>query len=113
LFYLMKMFYLLTTIVVLLAGDEAADRATLDTRHLPDQGAAPSRKGCMAGQRYGGLGRDVRVMIIIGVQSHLRAEMAEPIEQEVGAPLRGGRSRPQDLEASMIQSFSFFISFSY
>jgi hypothetical protein len=56
--------YLLTTIVVLLVGDEAADKATSDARHLPDQRATPSREGCLAGQRSGGLGRDVRVVVI-------------------------------------------------
>jgi hypothetical protein len=90
----MNFFYLLTTIVVLLAGDEAANKATSDARHLPDQGAAPSRKGCLASQRSRGLGHDVRVVVFPGDQSHLRAEPTEPTEQEVGAPLRGGRSRP-------------------
>jgi hypothetical protein len=85
--------YLLTTIVVLLTGNEAADKATSDTRHLFDQGAAPLREDCLAGQRSGSLGRDVRVVVVLGVQSHLRVEPSEPTEQEVGAPLRGGRSR--------------------
>jgi hypothetical protein len=60
----MKKNYLLTTIVVLLAGDEVADKATSDARHLPDQRAAPSREGCLAGKRSGGLGRDVRVVVV-------------------------------------------------
>jgi hypothetical protein len=51
--------YLLTTIVVLLTGDEAVNKATSDARHLPNQGAAPLREGCLADQRSGGLGRDV------------------------------------------------------
>jgi hypothetical protein len=51
--------YLLTTTVVLLVGDEAADKATSDARHLPDQGAAPLGEGCFAGQRSEGLGCDV------------------------------------------------------
>jgi hypothetical protein len=55
----MNIFYLLTTIVVLLEGDEAADKAKSDATHLPDQGAAPSRKGCLASQRSGGLGHNV------------------------------------------------------
>jgi hypothetical protein len=38
-------FYLITIFVVLLTGAEAVDKATLDTRHLPDQGAAASREG--------------------------------------------------------------------
>jgi hypothetical protein len=33
----MTNFYLITTFLVLLVGAEAADKATLDTRHLPDQ----------------------------------------------------------------------------
>jgi hypothetical protein len=37
----MNCFYLLTTIVVLLTSDEAANKATSNARHLPDQGAAP------------------------------------------------------------------------
>jgi hypothetical protein len=37
----MKFFYLLTTIIVLLIGDEASDKDTSDARHLPDQGVAP------------------------------------------------------------------------
>jgi hypothetical protein len=32
----MKKIYLLTTIVVLLRGDEVADKAKLDAKHLPD-----------------------------------------------------------------------------
>jgi hypothetical protein len=53
----------------------------------------------------------VQVVGVCGVKSHLRAESAQPIEQGIGAPLRGGRSRPQDLEASTIHSFSLFVSF--
>jgi hypothetical protein len=51
----------------------------------------------------------VRVVDIQGVQSHLIAEQAELIEQAIGAPLRGRRSRPQDPEVGMIQSFSLSI----
>jgi hypothetical protein len=80
LLYLMKFFYLLTTIIVLLIGDEAVDKATSDARHLPDQGATPSREGCLAGQRSGGLGCDVRVVVVPRVQSHLRAELTKPID---------------------------------
>jgi hypothetical protein len=67
----------------------------------------------LAGQRSGGLGRDVRVVVVPEVQSHLRAEPTEPIEQAVGATLRGGRSRPQDPEAGTIQYFSLLVSFLY
>jgi hypothetical protein len=67
----------------------------------------------LAGQRSGGLGRDVRVVDVHRVQSHLKAELAEPIEQVVGAPLQGGQLRSQDLEAGMIHSFSLSLSFSY
>jgi hypothetical protein len=109
----MNIFYLLTTIVVLLVGDEAVDKAKLDITHLPDQGAAPSREGCLAGQRSRGLGRDVRVVVIPGVKSHLRIELAEPTEKAVGAPLWGGRSHPQDPEAGTIQSFCLLVSFLY
>jgi hypothetical protein len=83
----MNIFYLLTTIVVLLTGDEATDKAKLDATHLPNQGAAPSREGCLAGQRSGGLGCDVRVVVVPGVQSHLRIELVEPTEKVIGAPL--------------------------
>jgi hypothetical protein len=55
----------------------------------------------------------VRVVDVHGVQSHLRAESAEPTEQAVSAPLWGGRSDLQDLEGGMIQSFSILVSFSY
>jgi hypothetical protein len=41
----MMIFYLITTFTVLLTGDEAADKATSDTKHLPDKGVAASRKG--------------------------------------------------------------------
>jgi hypothetical protein len=41
----MIIFYLVTTFVVLLAGAKAADKATLGTRHLPDQGVATSWEG--------------------------------------------------------------------
>jgi hypothetical protein len=41
----MTIFYLVTIFVVLLTGAEAADKAILDARHLPDQGAAASREG--------------------------------------------------------------------
>jgi hypothetical protein len=40
----MKIFYLIINFFVLLTGDEAADKATLGTNHLPDQGAATSRE---------------------------------------------------------------------
>jgi hypothetical protein len=87
-------FYLLTTIVVLLTSDEVVDKATSDARHLPNQEAAPSKEGCLAGQRSRGLERDVRVVVVPRVQNHLRAESAELTEQEVSAQLRGGRSCP-------------------
>jgi predicted transposase YdaD len=45
LLYLMMIFYLITTFTVLLIGDEAADKATSGTKHLPDKGAAASKKG--------------------------------------------------------------------
>jgi hypothetical protein len=64
-------------------------------------------------QRSRGMGRDVRVVDIYGVQSHLIAELADPTEQTIGAPLRGGWSRLQDPEAGMIQSCSLLICFSY
>jgi hypothetical protein len=41
----MTNFYLITIFVVLLVGAEVADKATLGTRHLPDQGAVASREG--------------------------------------------------------------------
>jgi hypothetical protein len=41
----MTKFYLITIFVVLLAGAEAADKAPSGAGHLPDQGAATSRKG--------------------------------------------------------------------
>jgi hypothetical protein len=50
-------------------------------------------------------------MDVRGVQSHLRAQSVEPTEQAIGAPLRGGRSRPQDPETGMIHTFSLSISF--
>jgi hypothetical protein len=62
-----EFFYLLTTIIVLLTGAEAADKATLGARHLLDHGAATSREGCLASQRSEGLGHDVRVVDILGV----------------------------------------------
>jgi hypothetical protein len=34
-----------TSVVVLLVGAEAADKATSGARHLPDQGAIASREG--------------------------------------------------------------------
>jgi hypothetical protein len=55
----------------------------------------------------------VRVVGIRGVQSHLNMEPAQPMEQGVGAPLRGRWSRPQDPEASTIHSSSLSVSFSY
>jgi hypothetical protein len=106
----MKKNYLLTTIVALLTGDEIADKATSNTRHLPAQGAAPQMEGCLACQTSRGLRHDVRVVVVPRVQSHLRVE---PTEQEVGAPLGAGWSCPLDLEAGMIQSFSLLISFFY
>jgi hypothetical protein len=90
----MIIFYLITTFVVLLASAEAADKAISGAWHLPDQGAIASREGWLGGQRSRGLGRDVRVVDVQGVQSHLIAEPVEPTEQAVGAPLRGGWSCP-------------------
>jgi hypothetical protein len=109
----MNIFYLQTTIVVLLAGDEAVDKAKSDATHLPDQGAASSREDCLVGQRFGDLGHDVRVVVVPRVQSHLRTEPTEPTEKAVGAPLRGGRPRPQDPEAGTVQSLYILVSFSY
>jgi hypothetical protein len=109
----MTIFYLITIFVVLLTGVEEADKATSDTRHLPDQEVAASRESWLASQRSRGLEHDVQVVDIHGVQSHLRAEPAELTEKGVGAPLWGGRSRLQDLEAGMIHSFSLPVSFSY
>jgi hypothetical protein len=43
--YLISNFYLITTLVVLLTGAEATDKATSGTKHLTDQGAAASREG--------------------------------------------------------------------
>jgi hypothetical protein len=54
---------------------------------------------------------DVRVVGIRRVQCHLRAELAELIEQGIGEQLWHGRSRLQDLEASTIHSFSLPTSF--
>jgi hypothetical protein len=67
----------------------------------------------LAHQRSGGLGRDVRVVDVQGVQSHLRAEPEEPTKQVIGALLLGGRSCPQDPEAGMIHYFSLSVNFSY
>jgi hypothetical protein len=53
----------------------------------------------------------VRVVGVCGVQSHLRAEPAQPTKQGVGAPLRGGRSHLQDPEVGTIHSFSLSVSF--
>jgi hypothetical protein len=86
----MTNYYLITTFVILLVGAEAADKAWSGARHRPDQGAAPSREGQLAHQRSGVLGCDVRVVRVRGVQSHLRVKPAQPTEQGVGAPLRGG-----------------------
>jgi hypothetical protein len=58
----MKIFYLVTTFVVLLAGAEVADKATSGTRHLPNHGVATSREGRLDSQRSEGLGCDVRVV---------------------------------------------------
>jgi hypothetical protein len=41
----MIIFYLITTFIVLLTSDEAVDKATSGTKHLPNQGAAASREG--------------------------------------------------------------------
>jgi hypothetical protein len=70
-------------------------------------------EGLLDSQRFKGLGCNVQVVDVHGVQSHLKAEPAEPIEQAIGAPLRGGRSHPQDQEMGTIQYFSLLISFSY
>jgi hypothetical protein len=61
----------------------------------------------LAGQRSGGLGRDVQVVDVRGVQNHLIAESTEPTEQNIGAPLWDGWSRPQDPEAGTIHFFLF------
>jgi hypothetical protein len=109
----MTIFYLITTFVVLLACAEVADKATSGAQHLPDQGAAASREGWLAGQRSGGMGRDLWVVDVYRVQNHLRAETTEPIKQVVDALLRTRRSHLQDPEAVRIHSFSLSISFSY
>jgi hypothetical protein len=72
----MANFYLMTTFVILLTGDEAAHKATWVTKYLPDQGATTSREGRLDSQRSRGLGRDVRVVDIREVQSHHIVEPA-------------------------------------
>jgi hypothetical protein len=109
----MSNYYLITTFIVLLADAEAADKAQSNAWRLPDQGAATSRVDWLVGQRSGGLGRNMRVVDVRGVQSHLRVEPAEPTKQVIGAPLQGERSRPQDPEAGTIHPFSLSVSFSY
>jgi hypothetical protein len=107
----MTNYYLIIT--NLLAGVEAADKAQSDAQHLHDQRVAPLREGRLAHQRSGGLGCDVQVVGVHGVQSYLKVKLTEPTEQGVCAPLQGGRSHPQDLEAGTIHSFSLSVSFSY
>jgi hypothetical protein len=109
----MTIFYLVTTFVVQLIGVEAADKAISGTWHLPDEGVAASREGLLAGQRSGGLGRDVQVVDVRGVQIHLIAKMAELTDQAIGAPLWGRWSCLQGPEAGTIHSFSLSLSFSY
>jgi pectate lyase len=103
----MTIFYLVTIFVVLLTSAEETDKATTSAWHQPDQGVATSREGWLAGQRSGGLGHDVQVVDIRGVQSHLSAKPIEPTEQAIGAPLWGGQSHPQDPEAGTILFLSF------
>jgi hypothetical protein len=55
----------------------------------------------------------MRVVGVHRVQSPLIAELTQPMEEGIGAPLWHGWSHPQDLEAGMIYSFSVSISFSY
>jgi hypothetical protein len=98
----MTNFYLITTFVILLADAEAVDKATSGTWYLPDHEVATSWEGWLASQRPGGLGRDVRVVYVCGVESHLRAKSAELTEQAVDALVRGGQSRLQDPEVGMI-----------
>jgi triphosphoribosyl-dephospho-CoA synthetase len=45
-------YYLITTFVVLLIGAETADKVQSGAQYLLDQGAAPSRKGQLAHQRF-------------------------------------------------------------
>jgi hypothetical protein len=45
----------------------------------------------LASQRSGGFERDVRVVDVRGVQSHLRGELAKLTKQAISTPLRGGR----------------------
>jgi hypothetical protein len=53
-----------------------------------------------------GLGRDVRLVGVHRVQIHLRAELAQPTEQGIDAPLRGGQSCPQDPQVGTMHYFS-------
>jgi hypothetical protein len=78
--------------LVLLTCAEGANKAQPGVGHLPHQAAVASRDGQLACQRSRGLGHDVRVVGICGVQSPLRAEPTQPTEQGIGAPLRGGWS---------------------
>jgi hypothetical protein len=55
----------------------------------------------------------VRVVGVRGIHSPLGAKLAQPIEQYIDAPLRGGRLRLQDPEVVMIYAFSLSVSFSY
>jgi hypothetical protein len=89
----------------------SSDKPQPSARHLPDQVAASSRECLLAHQRSGGLGRDVRVVGIYGVQSQIRAEPAQLIEQGGGSPLQSEWSHPEDPEASIIHPFSIFHKF--
>jgi hypothetical protein len=77
----MTNYYLITTFVVLLTSAETTDKAQSGARHLLDQGAATAREDSLVHQRSGRLGHDVRVVCVRGVQSHLRAKMAQPTEK--------------------------------
>jgi hypothetical protein len=80
--------------LLLLIGAKAIDKVKPDSRHLPHQRVATSHKGQLAHQGSGGLGRDVRVVGVYGVQSPLGVEPAQPTEQGISAPLQRRWSRP-------------------
>jgi hypothetical protein len=45
-----------------------------------------------------GLGLALRLLAVRGVQSCVRAEPGEPVEQALGSPLQHRHTRPQDVE---------------
>jgi hypothetical protein len=80
-------------------GVEAGDEDYPGPWDLSNQGAATSGGGGqLVDEGSRGLGLALRLLAVRGVQSCVRVELGELVEQALGSPLQRRHTRPQDAE---------------